>query len=78
MHDTFSQGRDIRLIQKMTVYYNVTLLFCTAHPSFCSFSLISLYAREPFRVYMAWAIIIAPLHPCNHLCTNAQHPVKQL
>lgn len=32
-HDTFSQGRDIRLIQKMTVYYNVTLLFCTGLPS---------------------------------------------
>ena len=65
MYDTFYQGRDIRLIQKMTVYYHVTLFFflCSIPPPFLSlysFSAISLFSRESFHVYMAWTIISSP------------------
>jgi len=67
MYDTFYQGRDIRLIQKMTVYCHVTLFFlCSISPPFLSpysFSAISLYSREPFHVYMARAIISYPPPP---------------
>jgi hypothetical protein len=57
MYDIFSQGRNIRLVHKMTVYYHVTLRFCTSPRSIPSLTLISLYGREPFHVYMALAII---------------------